>query len=47
MMLVGPFLSNTDAVDAPMVEIEANTEAYQKFLEHFNSIWDGAQVKKF
>jgi hypothetical protein len=46
MMLVGPYLTNTDAVNAPMVEIEGNTEAYQKFLEHFNSIWDDAKIKE-
>lgn len=46
MMLVGPYLTNTDAVNAPMVEIEGNTEDYKKFLEHFNSVWDNAAIKE-
>ena len=46
MMLVGPFLSNTDAVTSPMVEIKANTEAYKIFVDHFEIIWDGCEIKE-
>ena len=43
IMFVGPFLSNMDGLNSPMVEIRSNTVLYDIFIEHFENVWSSSQ----
>ena len=39
-MFVGSFLSNTDAVGAPFIEIETGAWGYDVYSSHFDALWE-------